>query len=747
MECKVVKRNGKTVVYDGERIVQAIEKAMKESKRGVVHEDAINIENFICKKVQEDGIDTIKVEDIQDLIEQKLMTLDYETAKKFILYRDTKRRKREMNTFIMKKAYEKVRAKAIENSNANVDENSFSGRVEESGSVLQRELALANTISYDVAQAHDECLVYQHDLNRYEVGMHNCLQLDMQNVLENGFNTRNGDVRPPTSFSTACQLVAVSFQAQSQCQFGGVGSIHIDRDLAPTVLMSYKKHAKDGIKYIAGYDNEEEIKKIVEGIQSVTNIPLGREDVYRYATDMLEKEGKQAAEGLFHNLNTLESRPGSQVPFTSLNYGRDTSPEGRLVTKWLFNASINGIGKHHRTSIFPISIFQYKKGTNANPGDPNYDMKKLAIDSLSKRLYPNFCNGDWSQANEDPNNPDTYFSTMGCRTMIGYDRHGYGYVRVGRGNIAPATIILPKIGIENGICLGKRNEPDIEGFWKMFEATLRLTEKSLVERFAHVASQRPEAATFMYENGTMLDTNKCKENVYNAVKHGTLAIGYIGIAEMCQAMFGKDHTEDKDVHAFALSVVKRINEFAKEASERNDLNFSCYATPAEGLCSTALEKLKEQYGVIPRVTDRDYLTNSHHCPVWHKLTIIEKLQIEAPFCKYPTGGCITYIEFDSSFVKNKEAIEKIIDYAFNELDIPYLAINFPNDICLDCGYQGEFTDQCKECGSENIHQLRRVTGYLTTDWHKFNKGKRAEVQDRIKHSEQTKYREYFKNGL
>ena len=423
MECKVVKRNGKTVVYDGERIVQAIEKAMKESKRGVVHEEALLIESYIHDRILNEEGYTTKVEDIQDLIEQKLMTLDYETAKKFILYRDTKRRKREMNTYVMKKAYEKVRAKAIENSNANVDENSFSGRVEESGSVLQRELALANTISYDVAQAHDECLIYQHDLNRYEVGMHNCLQLDMQNVLENGFNTRNGDVRPPTSFSTACQLVAVSFQAQSQCQFGGVGSIHIDRDLAPTVLMSYKKHVKDGLKYIARIHDDNEIEKVVNNLQSVNDVPLGREDVYRYATDMLEKEGRQAAEGLFHNLNTLESRPGSQVPFTSLNYGRDTSPEGRLVTKWLFKASINGIGKHHRTSIFPISVFQYKKGTNAKIGEPNYDMKRLAIESLSKRLYPNFCNGDWSQANEDPNNPDTFFSTMGkckcssCKTF------------------------------------------------------------------------------------------------------------------------------------------------------------------------------------------------------------------------------------------------------------------------------------------------------------------------------------------
>lgn len=321
-----------------------------------------------------------------------------------------------------------------------------------------------------------------------------------------------------------------------------------------------------------------------------------------------------------------------------------------------------------------------------------------------------------------------------CRTLVGYDRNGLGYIRQGRGNNVPNTIILPKLGIEYGICLGKRKEPDIKGFWNAFEETLKLTEKALLERFYIMVKQSPKAAPFMYQNNTIQDARSCRDNVYNSLKHNSLAFGYIGCAEMCQALFGKNHVHDKEVHKFAVSVVKRIYDFAKEASERNELNFVCYATPAEGLAYTALKALRDQYGVIEDVTSREYLTNSHHVPVWEKVSIKKKLEIEAPFCKYPTGGNITYVELDSTFVKNKKAVESIIDYAFRELDIPYLAFNFPIDSCLDCGYQAEFNDSCPQCGSENIQQLRRVTGYLSTDYRNFNNGKQAEVEDRVKHS-------------
>ena len=506
--------------------------------------------------------------------------------------------------------------------------------------------------------------------------------------------------------------------------------------------MSYVKHLRTGLKWLCDYELSKDIKQLpIEDNEYIEKYPVA----HKYAMEQLEKEIAQASEGLYHNLNTLESRQGSQVPFTSINLGRDTSPEGRMIIKGIFNASLNGIGKFHKTSIFPISIFQHKRGCNANPGDPNYDMKQLALKSLAKRIYPNFVNCDWAEAHETEGDIDTYFATMGCRTMIGYDRHGLGYTRQGRGNNVPNTIILPKIGIENGICLGKREKPDIEGFYKGLDEALRLCEKGLLNRYEIIKKQSPEAAPFMYQNGTMQFAKDCKDTVEESVKHNTLAVGLIGMAETCVAMFGKNHAESEEAREFALGVIQYMSNFVKECCERNDLNFSLYFTPAEGLCRTALVALRKQYGVIENVTSHEYLTNSCHVPVWQKISIFDKLRIESQFTKYATGGVITYIELESTFMNNTKAIEDIIDFAFSpEIDIPYLAFNFPIDTCLECGYQGEFNDCCPMCGSDNIEQLRRVTGYLSADYRRFNKGKIAEVEERVKH---TAYTDFGKEGF
>lgn len=733
----VIKRDGRENPFNSEKIYVAVMKAFneREKKDGNVIPEKEDIAKQIAKEISESSKDKMTVEEIQDIVETKLMKSSRpEVAKDYILYRDKRTVVRDRKNKLVQKVMIRAKSQINEHSNANVDEESFSGREKEASADIGKTIALEyEGLSKEVAEAHKIMLIYQHDLEKAIYGVHNCLNLYFQYIFKHGFKTRNGDVRPPKSFSTACQLVAVAFQCQSQVQFGGVGTIHLDYDLAPFVRMSFSKHFKEGLKWVE-HESEEYINHVPDSIGIEDEEAKYHTEAYKYAMEMLEKEGSQSAQGLYHNLNTLESRQGSQVPFTSINLGRDTTPEGRMVTRWMLEASIDGIGKFHLTSIFPISIFQYKVGCNANKEDANYDLKQLALESMSKRIYPNWCNCDWSQAHEDEDNPDTYFSTMGCRTLVGYDRHGLGYIRQGRGNNVPNTIILPKLGIEFGTCLGKRTEPDLKGFWDAFEETLKLCEKGLLERFEIMIEQSPKAAPFMYQNNTIQDAKECKESVYNALKHNTLAIGYIGVAEMCVALFGKNHAEDKKVHEFALSVVKRINEFAAEASERNDLNFSCYATPAEGLCRTALKALREQYGVIKNVTSHEFLTNSHHVPVYQKISIYDKLRVEAPFCKYPTGGCITYVELDSTFVKNLKAVEDIIDYAFKVLDIPYLAFNFPIDSCLDCGYQGEFNDCCPMCHSRHIQQLRRVTGYLTTDWHNFNDGKQAEVQERVKHS-------------
>ena len=730
----VIKRDGTRVLFDPNKIVRAINKAMVSAYGSVYESDtAEEIADLIGSR----GVD-MTVEQIQDLVEGYLMKSEYpEVAKSYIIYRDQRSKERTRRSKLVKAVMKRIDATAVENANANVDEKSFSGREKEASADIQKIIALDYTLSPEVAQAHKDMLLYQHDMEKTNIGEHNCLFVDFGKVFKDGFVTRNGDIRPPASYSTACQQYAVVFQCQSQVQFGGVGTVHADYDLAPFVAKSFRKHMHNYLTDVEGQTDENaDIILGQHGPIVMDNHKLREEmpAAFTYALKQLEREGTQASEAMYHNLNTLESRAGSQVPFTSINFGRDTSTEGRFVSEHMLKASLAGIGKHHLTPIFPISIFQYKQGCNANPEDPNYDLKKLAIESLSKRIYPNFVNCDYSEAHEDLSNPDTYFATMGCRTMLGYDRHSDSYNRVGRGNLVPNTMILPKLGIEYGICLGKRETPDLDGFWSAFEDLLMLCEQGLLERFDIMVNQPPEAAPFMYQNGTMKDAQSCRVSNYEALKHGTLAMGYIGIAEMCQALFGKNHAEDANVREFALKVVKRINEYAKEASERHDLNFSCYATPAEGLCHTALKALRKQYGIIPNVTDHEFLTNSHHVPVWYEIGIFEKLAVESPFCKYPTGGCITYVELDSTFVKNTKAIEQIIDYAFKELNIPYLAFNFPIDSCLDCGYQGEFNDACPECGSENIQQLRRVTGYLTTDYHHFNKGKQSEVEHRIKHS-------------
>ena len=731
----VIKRDGTRAIFDPNKIINAINKAMI-SVDGALYET--ETAEDIAELIGAMNTD-MTVEHIQDLVEHYLMKSERpDVAKAYILYREQRSKARIRRSKLVNAVMKRNEATAVENANANVDEKSFSGREKEASADVQKVIALDYTLSPLISQAHQDMLLYQHDLEKTNIGEHNCLFIDFPKLFRDGFVTRNGDIRPPSTFSTACQQVAVIFQCQSQVQFGGVGNLHLDYDLAPFVAKSFYKHLHHYLTDVKNLDAQTaNITLAVYEPVIIDNTILAAEmpEAYNYAMKQLEREGTQSAEALFHNLNTLESRAGSQVPFTSINFGRDTSTEGRLVSKWMLEASLNGVGKHHLTPIFPISIFQYKQGCNANASDANYDLKQLALKSMSKRIYPNFVNCDYSEAHEDPDNPDTFYATMGCRTAIGYDRFDKSYNRVGRGNLVPNTMILPKLGIEYGICLGERDKPDLDGFWSAFEDLLMLCEQGLLERFDIMVNQPPESAPFMYKNGTMRHADECNMSVYEALKHGTLAMGYIGIAEMCTALFGKNHAEDAEAYEFALEVVKRINEYAKEASARHDLNFSCYATPAEGLCHTAAKALRKQYGIIPGVTDKEFLTNSHHVPVWQEIGVFEKLTLEAPFCKYPTGGCITYVELDSTFMKNTKAIEQIIDYAFKALDIPYLAFNFPIDSCLDCGYQGEFNAECPECGSQNIQQLRRVTGYLTTDYRNFNLGKQEEVEHRVKHNQ------------
>lgn len=440
------------------------------------------------------------------------------------------------------------------------------------------------------------------------------------------------------------------------------------------------------------------------------------------------------------------------MPFTSINYGTCALPEGRMVIKALLDGSIKGVGKLRKTSIFPCGIFQCMKGVNREPGDPNYDLFQLALKSTAQRLYPNYANVDWSNnAGYDRNDPATYFSTMGCRTANLYDINGLGQLKDGRGNICPVTIIMPTLAMECKEWLDKselksfielRKNPiayEMEltnRFMKLLDTKIHEAKDMLLERFEWICNQSPESAKFMYENGVM-EGYVPEEGIRSALKHGTIVIGQLGLAETLQILIGCDHTEEK-----GMELAKRIEQLFKdrcaEFKQTYKLNFGVYYTPAENLCFTAMKKFKEKYGVIPNVSENKFFTNSMHVPVWKKVTPFEKIDIESQLTGYSSAGCITYVELDSGVKNNLEALETLVNYAMDK-DIPYFAINVPNDTCLECGYCDEFNDTCPMCESHNIQQLRRVTGYLTGNYTTaFNEGKQQEVDMRVKHGKYNK---------
>lgn len=592
--------------------------------------------------------------------------------------------------------------------------------------------------------------------------------------------------------------------------------------MVPYVRKSFTKYIRDGLVYIEHKSEykEKRFNKWLSALHSDgllhfddTEFRNEHPDVWAYAMDMVEREVYQAVEGMYHNLNTLQSRSGNQLPFTSINYGTCTLEEGRMVTKAILDVSIKGIGKLHKTSIFPCGIFQYWNGVNDKPNTPNYDLKRLALYSTAKRLYPNYCNCDWSnqrkaiaddrrikkeiidsltdnqknalvnRLKENPslcdkldillNSVDSgelfinmncehcyeISSTMGCRTWNGSDiNFGEVYSRNidsviktgklyheyflsaaqkdGRGNICPVTIILPTLAMEAKQAVSVRDYHDCRDtfteFIKLLDKKIYEAKDSLIERFEWICSQDESSAKFMYENGAM-EGYVPEEGIRSALKHGTLAVGQLGLAETLQIIFGCDQTSETGMK-YGKEIEELFNKRCDEFKHQYSLNFGVYLTPAENLCFTAMKKFKDKYGVIPNVSDKDFFTNSVHVPVWTEITPFDKIDVETQLNSYSNAGSITYTELDSTVLNNVDAMERIVDYAMSH-NIPYFAINVPNDTCLKCGYTGEFNDCCPMCGSSHIQQLRRVTGYLTGDYKSaFNKGKQQEVEKRVKHT-------------
>lgn len=733
----VTKRDGRQVPFDKSKVKLAILKAFLEvdgEETPYAKEKAREIANYV-ESLNKD----MNVEEIQDIVVGKLMgSARKDVATKYIEYRYLHSMARSQYQNLIKAISEKLTASNVQNQNANVDEHSFGGRMGEANDIVMKQYALDYCMSDMAKNNHLNNEIYIHDLNSYAVGMHNCLSIPFDDLLANGFNTRQTDVRPAQSINTAFQLVAVIFQIQSLQQFGGVAATHLDWTMVPYVRKSFAKHFKDGMKYVQqDYDPNRVPNELSFNDPEANDYRNAK--AYQYAMDMTKREAKQAVEGMYHNLNTLQSRSGNQLPFSSINYGTCTLPEGRMITEALLNASIEGTGRLHKTSIFPCGIFQCMKGVNRVPGDPNYDLFQLALKSTALRLYPNYANVDWSNnAGYDKNDPKTYFSTMGCRTANLYDINGLGQLKDGRGNICPVTIILPTLAMEaknNTWDNSGSKEDNIACFMALLNRKLYEAKDMLLERFEWICSQSSDAAKFMYENNVMAGYIP-EEGIRSALKHGTLAIGQLGLAETLQILIGCDHTAEE-----GMELAKRIEQLFKDKcakfKKEYSLNFGVYYTPAENLCYTAMKKFKAKYGKIPNISDKDFFTNSMHVPVWKDIDPFEKIDIESQLTGYSSAGCITYVELESSAKHNIEALETIVNYAMDH-DIPYFAINVPNDTCMDCGHCDEINDECPMCGGTNIQRLRRVTGYLTGNYTTaFNKGKQQEVELRAKHSKST----------
>ena len=780
---KVIKRDGKQEEFNEVNIRKAIKAANNsvDKEKQISDEKVEKVLSFVLKNISSE--EKVEIERIQDLVEDGLMKENcFEVAKSFILYREERAKERFKRLKIVKEIKEKLEASNIQNQNANLDEASFGGRKGEADSALLKQMALDYYISPKFAKNHINNRVYIHDLDSYLIGEHNCLSVPIDELLANGFKTRQVFIRPAGSANTAFQLVAVLFQLQSLQQFGGVSATHLDWSLVPYVRKSFMKHyivayLKDTRDFYRlnlpdmmfnDYKDEggiwrNELEDWIDEHKEkfFKKLKLEKEDFYfdnkklnrRYrqaAVFDTIQEVKQAAEGMLHNLNSLQSRSGNQLPFSSINYGTCTEEEGRIVVRAILGATIKGVG-NGQTSIFPCQIFQKMKGVN-DKGSKNYDLYKMAIRSSAKRMYPNYCNCDWSQdQGYNKKDPRTYPSTMGCRTYSGWDINApdeeHKHMKDGRGNIAPATIILPTLAMEAKKKAKDNPEYIVDYFMDILKDAISDCKDELIERFNWICAQNPASARFMYENNTFYSYGDEfeKEGIRGALKHGTLAIGQIGLAETLQILVGCDHTEEKGME-LAKKIEQLFKDKCKEYKEHYKLNFGVYYTPAENLCNTSYQKFLKKYGLIENVTaykdengelkPRGYFTNSMHVPVWKEISPFEKIDIESQLTGYSNAGCITYVEIGDNAQNNLTALEQIVDYAM-EKDIPYFALNVKFSDCEKCGYSGyiEYDAPCPSCGAshEYISDYARITGYLSTKVSHFNKGKQQEAKDRFTH--------------
>ncbi len=710
---RIVKRDGKIVKFDPEKITEAIAKAGLATEE-FKYDRAKAITEKVLKRAEEKiKVRTPNVEQIQDVVEEVLMESSFKkTARAYIQYRQERSRIRDAKSDLMMIYRTISHADASEDSdvkrsNANVDGNSAMGKMLQFGAEGSKVFAKTLLLRPDIAFAHDNGDIHIHDLDFYATGTLTCCQSDPFVLFENGgFNTGHGHLRTPNSISSYGALAAILLQANQNEQHGGQSIPNFDYAMAPGVNKSFRKALKRNLKKYNMFSGKKLSLEVKDSYDFGDDERLKKDkwpkEVIEASNEDVERETLQAMEGFIHNLNTMHSRAGAQVPFTSINFGTDTTPAGRLVSKYLLEATENGLGKGE-TPIFPISIFKVKSGINYEPDDPNYDLFKKSMEVSAKRLFPNFCfiDAPYNLKYYKKGDYRTEIATMGCRTRVfaSVFPESDGIV-TGRGNLSFTTINLVRIGIKHGICLGERKEADWDGFYHELDEKMDLVKDELLDRFDFQANQHVRNFPFLMGQGNWFGSEKLGMNdtLRDVIKHGTLSIGFIGLAETLVAMTGKHHGENEDSRELGLDIITHMREKCDEYCKKYHLNFSLLATPAEGIAGRFTKIDRKEYGVIPGVTDREFYTNSFHVPVYYPIGAFEKIEIEAPYHALCNAGHITYIELDGDPSQNIAAFESVIRKMHDE-GIGYGSVNHPVDRDPVCGFSGIIKgERCPHCG-------------------------------------------------
>jgi ribonucleoside-triphosphate reductase len=772
---KIIKRDGIQVVFNIEKIANAIFKAA-QAQGGTNYDEAFTLAEEVCSIAEKKyGKNTPTVEEVQNIVEKVLIERGHaKTAKAYILYRNERTRQREIKTNIMKTMQELTFADAIDSDikreNANIDGNTAMGTMLKYGSSVAKEYYIKSILDAKHAEAHEKGDIHIHDLDFYTLTT-TCCQIDLIKLFKDGFSTGHGFMREPNDISSYSALACIAIQCNQNDQHGGQSVPNFDYAMSLGVRKTYKRRYVENVARamdlllgdsLAGESSDVIAKSIAAEIKEENNVvpTLSNENDYqkleytkllkytnedtarqiqsfalKKAQSETDRATYQAMEALVHNLNTMNSRAGAQTPFSSINYGTDTTPEGQMVIKNILLALEAGLG-NGETPIFPIHIFKVKDGVNFDPTDPNYPLLKLACKVSAKRLFPNFSflDAPFNLQYYKEGDYNSEVAYMGCRTrVIGNNYDPNREVTCGRGNLSFTSINLPRLGI--------KAEKNVGKFFDSLDEMMDLCIAQLMARYKIQAQKHVRNFPFLMGQGVWIDSKNLgkDDKIGEVLKHGTLSVGFIGLAETLVALTGKHHGEDETSRKLGLEIVERMRKRLDDECKRTGLNFSLLATPAEGLSGRFVKIDKKKYGEIEGITDRDYYTNSFHVPVYYKLPACKKIEIEAPYHELTNAGHISYVELDGDPSNNLAAFEKVVRY-MKTAGIGYGSINHPVDRCTMCSYTGIIEDVCPECGrSESkgetqIDRIRRITGYLVGTLDRFNDAKLSEVNDRVKHN-------------